>query len=161
MATTTGIVSSSADSFSSSLDADGFTTTVSPFAPVSGVAPPAYDHTKPVAAFDHLYDLTPAISNELSLEMQAAHMVNNASSAGIGVDSIGASGAANLGRCQRVERMTRSSAGAGLGDGVGHVASSRKSSSERSAEEAPGTQWRANAPRAASSRAIRRAQRKS
>jgi hypothetical protein len=97
MATTTGIVSSSADSFSGSLDADGFTTTVSPFAPVSGVAPPAYDHTKPVAAFDHLYDLTPAISNELSLEMQAAHMVNNASSAGIGVDSIGASGAANLG----------------------------------------------------------------
>jgi hypothetical protein len=95
--TTTGIVSSSADSFSGSLDADGFTTTVSPFAPVSGEAPPAYHHTKAVAAFDHLYDLSPAESNTLSLQMQSADMVNTASSAGIGVDSIGASGASHLG----------------------------------------------------------------
>ena len=41
----TALVSSSADSFSGSLNADGFTTTIDPFAPVSGSAPPAYDDT--------------------------------------------------------------------------------------------------------------------
>ena len=54
MPTTTKLVSSSADSFSGSLDADGFTTTISPFDLVSGHAPPAYDHTKRVASFDNL-----------------------------------------------------------------------------------------------------------
>ena len=93
----TALVSSSADSFTGSLDADGFTTTVSPFALVSGQAPPAYDDTSRIASFDHTYDLTSAEANTLSLTMQATHMVNTAESAGIGVDEIGASGAADLG----------------------------------------------------------------
>jgi hypothetical protein len=96
MSTTTKLVSSSADSFSASLNADGFTTTVAPFAPVSGAAPPAYDQTKTVASFDHVYELTPAESNDLSLQMQATHMFNSARSAGIGVDEIGASGEADF-----------------------------------------------------------------
>ncbi len=91
------LVSSSANSFGGSLDADGFTTTIDPFAPVSGSAPPAYDDTSRIALFDHTYDLTPAEDNTLSLDMQASHMVNNAESGGIGVDSIGASGSADLG----------------------------------------------------------------
>jgi hypothetical protein len=98
------LVSSLADSFSGNLDADGFTTTFSPFDLVSGAAPPAYDYTRTLAAFDKTYDLTPAEANSptldqansLTLEMQATHMVDTASSAGIGVDSIGANGAANL-----------------------------------------------------------------
>ena len=89
-------VSSSADSFSGSLDADGFKTTIAPFARVSGAAPPAYDHTKTVASFDKFYDLTPAESNNLSLQVQATHLVDTAHSAGIGVDEIGASGTADL-----------------------------------------------------------------
>jgi hypothetical protein len=93
----TTIVSSSADSLSGSLDADGFTTTVAPFAQVSGAAPPAYDDTKRVASFNRLYDLTPGDSNELSLQMQATHMLNSANSAGMGIDEIGATGAADLG----------------------------------------------------------------
>jgi hypothetical protein len=97
MVTTPGIVSSSADSFSGSLDADGFTTTVAPFAQASGAAPPAYDYTKAVAAFDHVYELTPAELNNLSLEVHSTQMVNAAKSAGIGVDSIGAVGTADLG----------------------------------------------------------------
>jgi hypothetical protein len=93
----TELVSSSADSFSGNLDADGFPTTIAPFAPVSGAAPPAYDDTSRIASFDHTYDLTPAESNTLSLTMQATDMVNKAESPGIGVDEIGASGAADLG----------------------------------------------------------------
>ena len=80
------LVSSSANSFGGSLDADGFTTTIDPFAPVSGSAPPAYDDTSRIALFDHTYDLTPAEYNTLSLDMQASHMVNNAEMGGIGVD---------------------------------------------------------------------------
>ena len=93
----TELVSSSADSFSGNLDADGFTTTIGRSHRVSGSAPPAYDDTSRIASFDHTYDLTPAEANTLSLTMQATHMVNNAKSAGIGVDEIGASGAADLG----------------------------------------------------------------
>ncbi len=93
----TELVSSSANSFGGSLDADGFTTTIPPFAPVSGSAPPAYDDTSRIASFDHTYDLTPAEDNTLSLTMQATDMVNTAKSPGIGVDQIGASGAADLG----------------------------------------------------------------
>ena len=93
----TELVSSSADSFSGKLDADGFTTTIAPFHRVSGSAPPAYDDTSRIASFDRTYDLTPAEANTLSLTMQTTHMVNNAESAGIGVDEIGASGAADLG----------------------------------------------------------------
>jgi hypothetical protein len=97
MSTAAKLVSSSADSFSGSLNADGFATTVEPFAEVSGAAPPAYDHTRRVASIDHMYELTPSASNDLSLEMQARHMFNKASSAGIGVDDIGASGDADFG----------------------------------------------------------------
>ena len=96
MSTTTKLVSSSADSFTGSLNADGFTTTVAPFAPVSGSAPPAYDQTKTVASFDHLYELTPSELNDLSLQVEAAHMFNAASSAGLGVDEIGANGMADF-----------------------------------------------------------------
>jgi len=95
--TTTELVSSSADSFAGSLDADGFPTTIGPFALVSGTAPPAYDDTSRIASFDHTYDLTPAEANTLSLQMQASHILNTADSAGIGVDEIGASGKADLG----------------------------------------------------------------
>jgi hypothetical protein len=94
MSTTTKLVSSSADSFSGSLTADGFTTTISPFAEVSGSGPPKYDQTKSVAYFDHLYELTPSLSSDLSLQVQATHMLNTASSPGIGVDEIGARGEA-------------------------------------------------------------------
>jgi hypothetical protein len=93
----TALVSSSADSFGGSLDADGFTTTIDPFAPVSGSAPPAYDDTSRIASVDRTYDLTSAEANTLSLTMQATHMVNTAEGSGIGVDEIGASGAADLG----------------------------------------------------------------
>jgi hypothetical protein len=93
----TGLVSSSADSFSGALNADGLKTTIDPFALVSGVAPPAYDDTSRIGSFDHTYDLTSAEANTLSLTMQATDMVNNAESPGIGVDEIGASGAADLG----------------------------------------------------------------
>jgi hypothetical protein len=93
----TKLVSSSADSFSGGLVADGFTTTIGPFALRSGFAPPAYDHTTTVASFGHLYELTPAELNNLSLQVQATHMVDTAKSAGIGVDEIGASGTAVLG----------------------------------------------------------------
>jgi hypothetical protein len=96
MSTTAKLVSSSADSFSGSLSADGFTTTVAPFAPVSGSAPPAYDQTKTVAFFDHLYELIPSEVNDLSLGVQIAHMFNAASSAGLGVDQIGANGTADF-----------------------------------------------------------------
>ena len=96
MSTMKKLVSSLADSFSGNLGADGFTTTLSPFDLVSGAAPPAYDQTRTLAAFDKTYDLTPTEANSLTLEMQASHMVDTASSAGIGVDSIGANGTANL-----------------------------------------------------------------
>jgi len=43
MVTTPELVSSWADSFSGSLDANGSTTTIAPFALVSGFAPPPYD----------------------------------------------------------------------------------------------------------------------
>jgi hypothetical protein len=93
----TAIVSSSADSFSGLLNADGFTTTIDPFAPVSGSAPPAYDDTRRIASVDQTYDLTPAEANTLSLTMQATKMVNQAQSPGIGVDEIGATGKSDLG----------------------------------------------------------------
>src|SRR5271157_2418517 len=93
----TALVSSSADSFAGNLDADGFTTAIGPFALVSGAAPPAYDDTSRIGSFDGTYDLTSAEANTLSLTMQATHMVNTAESPGIGVDEIGASGAADLG----------------------------------------------------------------
>jgi hypothetical protein len=96
MSTATKLVSSSADSFSGSLDADGFTTTISPFAEVSGAAPPKYDQTRSVASFDHRYELTPSLSNDLSLQVHATDMFNSASSPGIGVDNIGARGEADF-----------------------------------------------------------------
>jgi hypothetical protein len=73
-------VASSADSFSGTLNADSFTTTIDPFAPVSGSAPPAYDDTSSIAFFDRTHDLTPTESNTLSLETQASNMVNTAAS---------------------------------------------------------------------------------
>jgi hypothetical protein len=96
MSTTAKLVSSSADSFSGSLTADGFTTTVDPFAEVSGAAPPKYDHRRRVASVDHMYELTPSESDDLSLEMQARRMFNRAHSPGFGVDDIGASGDADF-----------------------------------------------------------------
>jgi hypothetical protein len=93
----TALVSSSADSFTGNLNADGLTTPIDPFAPVSGSAPPAYDDTSRMGSFDCTYDLTSAEANTLSLTMQATDMVNTAKSPGIGVDEIGASGAADLG----------------------------------------------------------------
>jgi hypothetical protein len=96
MSTTTKLVSSAADSFSGSLNADGFMTTVAPFAQVFGSGPPAYDQTRSAPYFDHLYELTPAASNDLSFQMQATQMLNAANSAGIGVDEIGASGEADF-----------------------------------------------------------------
>jgi hypothetical protein len=97
MQSTADLVSSSADSFSGMLNADGFTTAIDPFASVLGSAPPAYEVTKRIAFVDKAFDLTPGESNDLSLQMQATHMVNSADSAGIGVDEIGASGRADLG----------------------------------------------------------------
>ncbi len=76
----TALVSSSADSFAGTLNADRSSTTIGPFALVSGSAPPAYDDTSRIASFDHTYDLTPAEANILSLTMQASHMVNTAAS---------------------------------------------------------------------------------
>jgi hypothetical protein len=96
MVTTPELVSSWADSFSGSLDANGSTTTIAPFALVSGFAPPPYDDTTTVGSFENWYDLTPGMSNSLSLLMQGTHMVNTADSAGIGVDNIGASGTSDL-----------------------------------------------------------------
>lgn len=97
MYSTTDLVSSSADSFSGMLDADGFPTAIDPFAEALGSGPPAYDVTNKFSSFDKTFDLTPGESNDLSLEMQATHMVNSADSAGICVDEIGASGRADLG----------------------------------------------------------------
>jgi hypothetical protein len=97
MSTTTKLVSSAADSFSGSLNADGFMTTVAPFAQVFSSGPPAYDQTRSAPYFDHLYELTPAEANDLSFRMQATQMLNSASSAGIGVDEIGANGQADIG----------------------------------------------------------------
>jgi hypothetical protein len=96
MVTTPELVSSWADSFSGSLDANGSTTTIAPFALVSGFAPPPYDDITTVGSFESWYDLTPGMSNALSLLMQGAHMVNTADSAGIGVDNIGANGTSDL-----------------------------------------------------------------
>ena len=90
------IVSSSADGFSGSLNADGFGMTIAPFDPVSGVAPPAYDSTRSAAFFDRQYDLSPVESNTLSLEMEATHFSDVARSPGNGVDEIGANGAADF-----------------------------------------------------------------
>jgi hypothetical protein len=91
-------VSSSADSFSGSLDAHGSTTTISPFALVSGEAPPPYDDTSSIASFDHTYDLTPGDPNTLLLHMRASDMVNNAESLPeVIAGQIGARGTADLG----------------------------------------------------------------
>jgi hypothetical protein len=68
----TELVSSSADSFSGILNADGFTTIIDPFAAVSGSAPPAYDDTSRIASFDQTYDLTPG-RGEHSLSDEAGH----------------------------------------------------------------------------------------
>jgi hypothetical protein len=94
----TEYVSSSADSFSGALDANGSTTTISPFALVSGEAPPAYDDTSSIAAFDHTYHLTPGDSNTLLLDMRASDMVNNAESLPeVIAGQVGARGTADLG----------------------------------------------------------------
>jgi hypothetical protein len=91
-------VSSSADSFAGVLNADGSTTTIDPFAPVSGTAPPAYDDTSSIAYFNHTYDLTPAEPNTLSLEMQARNMTNAAYSLPeVIAHQIGAASTADLG----------------------------------------------------------------
>jgi hypothetical protein len=95
MVTTPERVSSWADSFSGSLDANGSTTIIAPFALVSGAAP-RLTTTTTVGSFENWYDLTPGMSNSLSLLMQGTHMVNTADSAGIGIDNIGASGTSDL-----------------------------------------------------------------
>jgi hypothetical protein len=91
-------VSSSADSFSGTLDANGSTTTISPYALVSGEAPPPYDDTSSIASFAHTYDLTPGDPNTLLLHMRASDMVNNAESLPTVIaGQMGAQGTADLG----------------------------------------------------------------
>jgi len=91
-------VSSSADSFSGNLDASGSTTTISPFALVSGEAPPAYNDTSSIASYDHTYDLTPGDPNPLLLHMRASDIVNNAESLPeVIAGQIGAQGTADIG----------------------------------------------------------------
>jgi hypothetical protein len=98
MATTTEHVSSSADSFSGSLDANGSTTTISPFALVSGEAPPAYDDMSSIASFGHPYHLTPGDKNNLLLDIRASDIVNNAESLPeVIAGQIGARGTADMG----------------------------------------------------------------
>lgn len=91
------IVSSSADSYSGSLTDNGRTTAIASFDRVFGAAPPAYDDTRKVAAFDKTYDLSGADLNCLSLQLQGKDIVNTAQSSGLGVDAISASGVARLG----------------------------------------------------------------
>jgi hypothetical protein len=97
-ATTTDQVSSSADSFSGILDANGSTTTIAPYALVSGEAPPAYDDTSSIGHFHHKYDLTPGDPNNLLLDMRASDIVNNAESLPhVIAGQIGAQGTADIG----------------------------------------------------------------
>jgi hypothetical protein len=93
----TGIVSSSANGFSSVLRDNGHMTTIAPFARVFGAAPPAFDHTKTIAHFDKTYDLSRAKRNYLSLQVEATHIVDTAKSAGLGIDAISTRGEARLG----------------------------------------------------------------
>jgi hypothetical protein len=74
-----GRVSSSAYSFSGILDVDNSDpTTFNPFDPVSGSAPPLYDHEVTTASFDQTYDLNPSQSHHLTLDWQASDVVNTA-----------------------------------------------------------------------------------
>jgi hypothetical protein len=94
----TQYVSSSADSFSGTLDANGSTTTISPYALVSGEAPPAYDDTSSIGLFHHTYNLTPGDPNNLLLDMRASDIVNNAESLPhVIAGQIGAQGTADIG----------------------------------------------------------------
>jgi hypothetical protein len=94
----TQYVSSSADSFSGTLNANGSTTTISPYALVSGEAPPAYDDTSSIGLVDRTYHLTPGDPNSLLLDMRASDIVNNAESLPhVIAGQIGAQGTADIG----------------------------------------------------------------
>lgn len=90
------LVQSSADSLSASLQVGNSVTSVGPVGEVAGNAPPAFHQTRKIGAFDHIYDLNPPLLLGPTLTIDAADLVNNATSAGIGIDTLGADATADI-----------------------------------------------------------------
>jgi len=90
------LVFSSADSLSGDLEVGSSQTSFGPIGLAAGAAPPAFDSTQTVDAFNQTYNLDHADPNLLTLQVQATKLVNNASSAGLGTDNISAQATANI-----------------------------------------------------------------
>lgn len=94
--TNQAVVSSSADGLAVHLSFDGRATQVGPIAHVRGSAEPAYDHTASVARLDRTLGLEPGNPLDPNLRIQALGIHTEAASAGMGIDSVSASGTANV-----------------------------------------------------------------
>ena len=83
------LVLGSANELSGSLGAGSNYVALGPVGQVYGAAPPAFNHSQKVHSFDQAYDLDAADTNRPTLNVAATNVVTDATSSGIGVDSIG------------------------------------------------------------------------
>ncbi|MGH7066086.1 MAG: choice-of-anchor P family protein [Stellaceae bacterium] len=93
----TPFVASSAYVLSADLTYRGVTTDIHPVGRVSGAAPPAYDKSRKIGAFDETIELNPASFLAPTLQIDAGNAKTHAASAGIGIDAVSASGSARIG----------------------------------------------------------------
>jgi len=97
------LILSSADSLSGNLRVGGHQTSFGPVGLGSGTVPPAFHQTENIGAFDHTYNLDPTCYlnpiglNGATLRIDAANLVNTASSSGLGIDSISTQATSDIG----------------------------------------------------------------
>jgi hypothetical protein len=91
------VVSSSANGLAVHLSFDGKAAQAGPIARVRGSTEPAYDQTASVARLDRTLSLEPGNPLDPSLRIQASRIHTEAASGGMGIDSVSASGATDIG----------------------------------------------------------------
>ncbi|MBV8613354.1 MAG: hypothetical protein JOY66_06220 [Acetobacteraceae bacterium] len=91
------IVSSFADGLTLHLSFDGKATQLGPIAQVRGSAAPAYDQTASVARLDRTLSLEPGNPLDPNARIQVSGTHTQAVSAGMGIDSVSAEGATDIG----------------------------------------------------------------
>ncbi len=98
--TPVSIASSSADGLAVHLAPGGKALDFGPIAHVEGSAPPTYDKAQIVDHLDQTLSLEPGSSLNPTLQIHATGLGTNATSAGMGIDSVSATGEASVGSAE-------------------------------------------------------------
>jgi hypothetical protein len=90
------LISAASDGLSASFNDAGYVTDIGPLANASGSAPPAFDSKTTISALHRSIDLDPHSPARPTVTIDARTMVDEAKSAGFGVDDISASATSSI-----------------------------------------------------------------